>query len=147
VGRRPTRRADQGSGDGSGGKLTAALRWWLDNGEQWRAAKAREDADGVEIPDDLEPPEVIEGFDVWFSDFWTLSSERQIGFGYGPIPASAIERHVAGWEDDDAEMFRICIRRMDELYMTKANSSDQPTPTDVSPRDAFRTATAGRRGQ
>ena len=85
----------------------------------------------------------MDGFGGWYEDFWTLSTERQIGFGLGPIPASAIERHVAGWGYEDAEMFEICIREMDRLYMRRQNKTEDAAP--VNPRDAFRGATAGRR--
>jgi len=84
----------------------------------------------------------------WYSDFWKLSTERQIGFGVGPIPASAIERHTIGWILEDADMFEHCIREMDEVYRAKANSSDKAGEIPAeSPRDAFRAATSGRRGR
>lgn len=89
----------------------------------------------------------MEGFGGWYDDFWRLSTERQIGFGVGPIPASAIDKHVAGWGYEDAGMFEICIRAMDRAYLMKANSSDEAPPTDASPMDAFRSATSGRRGK
>lgn len=34
----------------------------------------------------------------------------------GPIPRSSIVDHTRGWHPDDAEMFRVCIRRMDAVY-------------------------------
>lgn len=67
-----------------------------------------------------------------------------MGFGIGPIPVSAIDRHVAGWGYEDAEMFEFCIREMDGLYMRRQNKSEDTAPP-VNPRDAFRGATAGRR--
>jgi len=36
----------------------------------------------------------------------------------GPIPHSSILAHVHGWDWDDAEMFRFCIRRMDNVYLS-----------------------------
>lgn len=65
--------------------------------------------------------------------------------GIGPIPASAIDRHVAGWGYEDADIFEFCIRRMDEAYLMKSNKTDDTPDPAVSPRDAFRAATAGRR--
>ncbi len=88
----------------------------------------------------------MDGFDGWYEDFWRLSTERQIGFGVGPIPAHAIDRHVAGWSYEDAEMFEFCMRRMDEAYLMKANKTEEPQPSG-SARDAFRSATSGRRGR
>lgn len=101
------------------------------------------------IPDDLDPPELLDGLEGWYEDFWRLHTERQIGFGVGPIPVSAIERHTQGWILEDAQMFEHCIREMDRAYLMKANSSEQPSanlPTE-SPRDAFRAATSSHRGR
>lgn len=66
--------------------------------------------------------------------------------GIGPIPTTAIDRHVAEWGYEDAELFEFCIRRMDEVYLMKSNKTETPEPT-TSPRDAFREATSGRRGR
>ncbi len=46
----------------------------------------------------------------------------------GPIPHASIERHVEGWQPDDAEMFRYCIREMDAVYL-----SHKPSKTPVMP--------------
>lgn len=89
----------------------------------------------------------MDGYGGWYEDFWRLSTERQIGFGLGPIPASAIDRHVAGWSYEDAEVFELCIREMDGVYMRKQNGSGDDTPTEGSPADAFRSATSSRRGR
>lgn len=89
----------------------------------------------------------MDGYGGWYEDFWRLSSERQIGFGVGPIPASAIESHVAGWGYEDAEVFEFCIRQMDGVYLMKTNKADQDAPAHESPQDAFRSATSGRRGR
>lgn len=97
--------------------------------------------------DALEPPELMDGFGGWLEDFGRLSTERQIGMAVGPIPASAIERHVAGWSYEDAEVFEFCIREMDGAYMTRQNSSDDAPPAAVDPMQAFRSATASRRSR
>lgn len=94
----------------------------------------------------LEPPEIMDGFEGWYDDFWSLSTERQIGFGIGPIPQSAIDRHVAGWSGEDVEMFEHCIREMDRAYMKHQNQSEE-APIAGDPRDAFRSATSGQRGR
>lgn len=94
----------------------------------------------------LDPPQILDGYGGWYEDFWRLSTERQIGMGLGPIPASAIDRHAEGWSYEDAEAFEFCIRRMDEVYLMKSNKTEQPEPS-ASPRDAFREATASRRGK
>lgn len=66
--------------------------------------------------------------------------------GIGPIPASAIDRHVAGWSYEDAELFEHCIREMDGVYLMRQNKTEQ-SPAEASARDAFRSATSGRRGR
>ena len=86
----------------------------------------------------------MDGYGGWYEDFWRLSTERQIGMGIGPIPASAIDRYVAEWDDEDAELFEHCIRQMDEVYLMRQNSTDEPDAS-ASPRDAFRDATMSRR--
>ncbi len=118
----------------------------MDHYDDWRAAKDKADEDGSEVPEDQQPPDIMDGFGGWYEDFWRLSTERQIGMGIGPIPASAIDRHVAGWCDEDAEVFEFCIRRMDEAYLMHQNKTEQPDPS-LSPRDAFREATSTQRGR
>jgi len=87
----------------------------------------------------------MDGYGGWYEDFWQLSTERQIGMGVGPIPASAISRHVAGWSDEDAEIFEFCMRRMDEVYLMKSNKSDEtPAEPALSAREAFRDAFASK---
>ncbi len=90
----------------------------------------------------------MDGYGGWYEDFWSLSTERQIGFGLGPIPASHIDRCSIGWAYDDVECFEFCIREMDKVYLMHENKPDQEAPpTTGSARDAFREATAGRRGK
>ncbi|ALJ12644.1 hypothetical protein [Sphingopyxis macrogoltabida] len=83
----------------------------------------------------------MEGYDVWLGDFWRLSTERQIGFGYGPIPASAIAAHVSGWGDEDAHLFEHCIRALDRVFLMKANQSEDEPLATGSPMEAWRSAT------
>lgn len=78
----------------------------------------------------------MDGFGGWYADFWRLSTERQIGFGVGPIPASAIDKHVAGWGYEDAEVFEFCIRRMDEVYLMHANKTEPTVAPGPPPRFA-----------
>lgn len=89
----------------------------------------------------------MDGYEGWYDAFWRLSTERQIGMGIGPIPASMIDRHTAGWDEDDAEAFEFCIRKMDEVYLMNQNKTDQSPPTDptLSAHDAWRAATRSQR--
>lgn len=100
------------------------------------------------MPEALQPPDILDGFGGWCEDFWRLSTERQIGMGIGPIPQSAIDRHVVGWDDEDADLFEFCIREMDGVYLMKSNKVEKaPAPTGGSAREAFRQATAGKRAR
>ncbi len=90
--------------------------------------------------DDLMPPRLTDGELYIYNDFFDLSTERQIGMGPGPIPASAIERHTAGWPYDAAWMFRHCIREMDRAYLAKPDEPTEQTCSDNPARDAFRHA-------
>lgn len=39
--------------------------------------------------------------------------------GTGPIPKSAIDAHVQGWPQGEADMFRYVIRQMDGLLLER----------------------------
>lgn len=88
-----------------------------------------------------EPPELADGFGGWYEDFWELSTERSIGMAIGPIPAHAIDVASAGMTYDDADMFRACMRAMDDVYMTKANGGEVGEASPEAARNAFRQAT------
>lgn len=95
---------------------------------------------GKPIPDDLWPPVLLPGADEWLAIFWELSTDRQIGFTTGPIPAASIDRRAAGMGGEEAAMFRTCIRAMDAAYMKAAMGEPEVPETDNSARDAFRAA-------
>lgn len=61
-------------------------------------------------------PELQPGLDIWYDDFFELSTDRQLGMAAGPLPHGTIARYVEGMDPDDAEMCRACFRAMDELY-------------------------------
>ena len=91
-------------------------------------------------------PELEEGLAIWYDDFAELSTDRQLGMIAGPIPHSSIIAHTQGWLDHDAEMFRVCIRRMDDVYLN-FDPKKVPKPwmnEDVSPQDRL-TAIFGKR--
>lgn len=74
---------------------------------------------------------------VWYDDFQELSTDRQLGMIAGPIPHSSIEDHVKGWSWEDAEMFRICMRRMDSFWLSfdpKAYANTTKT-ANMTPQD------------
>lgn len=62
------------------------------------------------------PPDLAEHM----SAFYELSTERQMGMGLGPIPASLIRRYACDQIDldgDDLELFYSILRRTDEAYL------------------------------
>ena len=74
-------------------------------------------AQGKPVPAHYLPPDILPGYEAWLRDFFDLSTDRQLTqFGAGPIPAASIARHVASWDEDEAEAFRDCIRAMDAAY-------------------------------
>jgi hypothetical protein len=56
-----------------------------------------------------------------WSAFADLSTDRQVGFGIGPIPGSAIRAYAQWYGIDDAdeyERFKSLIRTMDREFLT-----------------------------
>lgn len=55
----------------------------------------------------------------------------------GPIPHSSIVSHTDGWHHDDAEMFRVCMRRMDDVYLNfdPKKAATDAMSEDMSPQD------------
>lgn len=52
--------------------------------------------------------------------FWELSTDRQIGFGIGPLPWSAIDRYAGrfGIDDpDEFDRFKRLMRAMDRAFL------------------------------
>ena len=94
---------------------------------------------GRAIPDSLKPPPPPYGFESWLLDFFELSNDRPIReWGQGPIPSTSIRAHVAGWGKQEADLFRMCIRQMDGVYLRHVNGVVDAPESDNPARDAFR---------
>lgn len=92
------------------------VTWELDNpGAQ--AERDRCEKDGVDIPEELWPPELLPGASEWLERFWELSTDRQLGMSVGPIPAASIDRATADMVDTEAYQFRVCMRAMDSAFL------------------------------
>lgn len=92
-----------------------------------------------DVPDALEPPELLPGLGGWYDYFFDLSTDRQLGMVAGPIPDASICRCTDGWPDEDAQAFAACIRAMDAAFLEKRD--DEPVEASTNPaRDAFRGA-------
>ena len=92
------------------------------------------EAKGWRIPPHLFPPDILPGYEGWLDDFFELGTERQSG----PIPKGAIDRHVRGWLDDEADIFRHVIRAMDSAFMKSQQPGGDVPQSDNPARDAFR---------
>ncbi len=83
---------------------------------EWGAHYERARADGP-VPPRLRPPEIREDCEGWLSDFWELSTDRQMGMAVGPIPAASLARHTAGMSEAEAEFARRVFRAMDRAFL------------------------------
>ncbi|GGZ21703.1 hypothetical protein GCM10011273_03100 [Asticcacaulis endophyticus] len=78
------------------------------------------------------PPPVMAGGHSILKAFWELSTERQIGFGVGPIPGSLISKAASDigiYDPDRVADFRSIIRACDEVYLSRSTPKD---PNDKS---------------
>lgn len=65
------------------------------------------------------------GLDFYYSAFWDLASDRNMGFGVGPIPWSSMIKYCEVyniWEDEQ-NRFITLVKGMDLVYLDIANSS------------------------
>lgn len=73
---------------------------------------------GKPIPAHYAPPAIWPGCGAWIDAFQELSTDRQLTqYGSGPIPSASIERHIQGWDEWNAALFKKCIRAMDVAYL------------------------------
>lgn len=96
---------------------------------------------GQDIPDSLWPPDFAPGASAWYSAFWDLSSDRQVGMSIGPIQYGSIRLYTSGWPPDEVALFTRCIRLMDQIYLEHANSDAEPKAFS---REMFRGAFSGK---
>lgn len=95
------------------------MRWQLHHAQKYHAAVEA----GHDIPPDMHPPPLMQGFESWLDAFWELCTDRQIGMIKGPIPAASIDRWSAVMDPEVATMFRRCIRAMDAEWMGEAKKA------------------------
>lgn len=81
------------------------------------------------MPAHLIPPPLEPEYESWLRAFWELSSERQIGFGLGSIPHSAIRNWAdrAGYDEDESESFLGAMRVLDRVWLEQASSKSDST--------------------
>lgn len=82
---------------------------------------------------------MIDGAGAWYSAFWDLCTDRQMGGRIGYSAARAYGRDC-GWSDDEFQVFWRVIRAMDGVYLEHVSSDGPKTFT----REAFRGAFSGK---
>lgn len=82
---------------------------------------------------DGEPPALEPAWQFFWAAFWELSTERQIGMGLGPIPASALREYArhSGVFGDLLDSFTVVIRAVDAEYLKLVAPKDQKQPHTV----------------
>lgn len=88
------------------------------------------------VPAHLQPPPVRSGYEGWLGLFWELSTERHwLEGGMAlPIPFRAIKEAARELEVGERELFRLCIRRMDNAFLRAANHTST-APIAVPPEE------------
>lgn len=112
----------------------------MNDGEENELRRRRIEAKGKPIPPELLPPKLLPGAEEWLSAFWELSTDRQIGFSTGPIPSASIDRRTMRMDEEEAVMFRTCIRAMDQSFLKAIRDEPDVPESDNPARDAFRAA-------
>lgn len=115
------------------------MLWELENPNAY-AEHDRLDALEEEVPDELWPPELLPGVSEWFEAFRELGTDRQVGFSIGPIPAASIARHTQGWDEVEAERFRLVMRVVDSVFLNfthEGSTAPPPLPTQTMGPELF----------
>ena len=72
------------------------------------------------LPDRIEnAPRLLPGLDLYYDAFQYLSTCRQVGFSFGPIPCDAIDAYADRREfsDNQREDLFFVIREMDNAFI------------------------------
>lgn len=71
---------------------------------------------------------------MYWSAFWELNTERQVGMSPGPIPGSAIREFAAIEQGTNAATFSQIIRSMDEVYLSHKSGESKTFSRDMMKR-------------
>ena len=87
---------------------------------------------GLPVPESCLPPDLEPHLEEYVDHFWTLSTDRYLGFGaMGPIPWRAIDKYAerTGLLDDEVayDDFVAAISAMDEEYLTVQREQAEAT--------------------
>ncbi len=81
---------------------------------------------GFPIPDHLFAPDIAEGYELYLNAFWTLNSDRNVGFDLGEIPFLAIDRYAARLGIEDIDEFWLLfktVRAMSAAYLKRVRTN------------------------
>lgn len=79
---------------------------------------------GKEIPDRIKNAPSLEiGLDLYLSAFFDLESDRQIGFGIGPISWSVVNEYTKAnqFDDEQRQKLQRYVKAMDSVYLSHVN--------------------------
>lgn len=85
---------------------------------------------GDPVPDDAIPPPLPPDYLYVYGAFSDLSADRDIGFGCGPIPFTAIDAYARRYgiaDPDDFEEFAGDIRLLDRLFLNATDKKSDKT--------------------
>ena len=79
-------------------------------------------------------PEALPGDEFYMGAFWRLSTTRQVGFGFGPIPWHQIIAYAERYDLDhrETDVLVIVIMAMDEAWLNwhRKNEEKNDVSTD-----------------
>lgn len=86
--------------------------------------------DGAHVPDLETRVRPAPHLTFYWNAFYNLSSDRQRGFGAGPIPWSSIDRYAIRYQVDQPEQFELfvrLVRAMDSVFLKDAAEKSAKT--------------------
>jgi len=75
-------------------------------------------------------PDLNLGLSLYFTAFWDLDTCRPVGFGYGPIPWSAVRDYALTFEFDEEQQEALfyLIRKLDNAYLQHQHKVKKNAP-------------------
>lgn len=98
--------------------------------------------DRMELPDDIQNAPYLEfGLELYYNAYIALNTCRQVGFGFAPIPWTAIDQYARAHDfaDDQRLALEHYIRKMDnvlESWQEKRDGTKSRTPAVQSKNES-----------
>jgi hypothetical protein len=127
LGRQHGGRFNGGEKRGRRGKLTARIEWELTFGPHAEKIANAAIEMNEPVPEDCVAPELDEECVFAHGAFHELSTDRQAGFGIGPIPWSSINAYSMRYgiiDSDEFDEFVWMVRVMDNAYVAHHAKKD-----------------------